>query len=83
MSSDNTCTRSPGCTFPDGHSSGHPCGKQIIPGDPCEYCGKPTSLDGEPCWDCWSPVNAADLKAIFAEAGYDTIITPVPAGDAR
>lgn len=69
------CTITPGCTFGKHQPSEHPCGRKHIPGSPCAYCGKPTPLDGDPCWDCWTPIAIADFKAIAANAGLDTAVT--------
>lgn len=61
----------PGCEFDAWHEPNHPCGRHIIDGQPCRFCGEP-----EPCDGCWRPVTVADLKAIAAEAAADTRQSP-------
>lgn len=78
----DTCTLTAGCTFPTHQPSDHPCGKKHTPGTPCDNCGKPTPANGDPCWDCWTPITIADAKAIFAEDGLSVDFTE-RAGDAR
>lgn len=56
----------PGCEFVAGHERENPHGRRVIPGEPCEFCGKP-----EPCDDCWQPITMAMFKGLYAEAGKD------------
>lgn len=59
------------CTFPPHNPSAHPHGRSHTPGEPCQFCAKPTPLDGNACPDCWTHVSNltfADLKGLFAEA---------------
>lgn len=69
------CTLTPDCTFPPHEPSAHPCGRKHIPGSPCAYCGKPTPGNGDPCWDCWTPITIADFKGLMAAEGIDTVTT--------
>jgi hypothetical protein len=73
--SEDVCDITPGCTFGRHEASAHPCGKRHIPGSPCDYCGKPTPANGDPCWDCWKPITIADFKALMAEEGIETVVT--------
>lgn len=62
----------PGCEYPPGHVSEHPCGIPHVPGSPCRYCGKPTPADGSACPECWvslADLSHADIKAVFARSG--------------
>lgn len=72
------CDRMPTCTFIHHDQQAHPCGNRHWPGSPCEFCGKATPAEGGPCWDCWTPITIADLKAFAAEEGFDTEITLAP-----
>ena len=63
----DACTMDP---FIDGGLRGH----WLLPGDPCNYCGKPVPAAdmpnrGGPCTDCWTSLDGmalADIKALFA-----------------
>lgn len=68
----------PGCSYPPEHLGRHPCGTPHVPGSPCDYCGQPTPASGGPCPDCWQPITIADFKALMADAGLDTVVTPAP-----
>lgn len=80
MTNQSTCTLTPGCGFPPHRATDHPCGQPIHVGDPCRFCGDPIAAgeDGgaAPCPKCWRPITIADLKAIAAEAGLETRVTP-------
>lgn len=56
----------PGCEFPAGHQDAYPCGRRVVDGEPCGFCGQP-----EPCADCWQPRTVAAFKGLCAEAGKD------------
>jgi hypothetical protein len=62
------CDLSSDCTFGAHDASDHPCGRRHTPGSDCDYCGRPTPPNGEPCPDCWTPIpaNLADAKALLA-----------------
>lgn len=77
------CALSPDCTFGAHDPAEHPCGKRHIPGAPCGHCGKPTSLDGSPCPDCWTPIpeNYADAKALLARGGISLGIPVTPSAE--
>lgn len=71
------CERDPECTRGFGHYDNYPCGGAFhVPGNPCQFCGKATPMNGDPCWDCWTPITVADFKGIMAEAGIDTVYNP-------
>lgn len=66
------CLLQTGCERERGHEAKTPCGKDHIPGSPCDYCGKPTPMTGDPCPDCWVSLTdkpMADTKALMAQAG--------------
>jgi len=65
----NDCA--PDCGYEPGHLAEHPCGQPHVPGSLCQFCEKPTPLDGSPCPDCWTPIpgNLADAKALLALGG--------------
>lgn len=74
------CTTTRGCQRPAGHIAHHPCGGKLHkPGDPCEHCGQPLVADEHgaavACPNCWTPITVADLKALAAGRGWDTILT--------
>lgn len=59
----------PECEYEPGHVERHPCGKVRVPGAPCQFCEKPTPLDGTPCPECCIRLDGlalADIKALFA-----------------
>jgi predicted amidophosphoribosyltransferase len=76
MSGEPRCHLDPDCTFPPHEPSDHPCGRRCVPGEPCQYCGKATPLNGDPCPDCWTPLSVADFRAMMAAEGFDTVVTP-------
>lgn len=66
MSCEPGCERGPGV----------PCGKVHVPGSPCDYCGDPTPMTGDPCPKCWISLQGmalADMKALFAADGTFSI----------
>jgi hypothetical protein len=55
------------CGWPTGHTN--PCGRRHVPGSPCQFCSKPTPLDGGACPDCWISLEGmpiADIKGLLA-----------------
>lgn len=58
-----------GCARPAGHLAHYPCGGPLHgPGDPCEFCGRPTPRHGGVCLCRFEPVSIAGFKAVFARA---------------
>jgi hypothetical protein len=71
----------PGCGYRPGHVSEHPCGTPHVPGEPCEFCGEPTPMDGSACPDCWillENLPMADIKGLLALAGLSVDVTDRP-----
>ncbi len=66
------CQITANCTFPPHDPSEHPCGTPHVPGSPCRYCDKPTPQNGDPCPECWTPINLATFKGWAAAQGLDT-----------
>lgn len=64
------CTLTPGCQRGRHAPEAYPCGGPFhTPGDPCQFCGKPTPLSGGPCPDCWISLEGlplADIKGLLA-----------------
>jgi len=47
-----------------------------IPGNPCDYCGNATPLNGDPCPDCWTVLDIPTAKALFAAHGLSADSVP-------
>ncbi|MEC3995049.1 hypothetical protein VSR01_16510 [Actinacidiphila sp. DG2A-62] len=69
------------CALPGHPDHDSPCtyGTEA-PGDPCRYCAAPVPDDG-PCLTCWlrfASLPMADVRAVFAADGFDTVPRPGP-----
>ena len=74
MTPDDQCNITPDCERGRHEASAFPCGGPWIKvGDPCEFCGDPTTGDEDglpaPCPKCWISLDGmalADIKGLLA-----------------